>query len=453
MSYGATVSASPTGTISTTGKQRYPELARAGLAPHEQLAFARFRFWRILIPIAIWYSFYYLGRLNWGICLPWVTRDLGITPFQAGLVEAALFWTYAIATFGAGRASDSMGSRNLQLAGGVGTTLFNLAMAMQSAFTGFIAFMGLNGFSQGLASAPTTRLIAQWYPRARRGFANGVFTTSFSSSTVIAWLITGFTAAHFGWREAFIIPLLVFVLPTSIMLWLLVRDTPQKAGFPAYVEEDDGSTSAQAEALSEEETQGWRAWLTLFKNWRFMLACLSSFTVYIARFGLLTWVPLFFAETAGIKIKDIPIMTVALPVGMLLGPLLAGVVSDKLFQARRYPMILTYILGAVCVLLVIALIPIKTMGVVWAMVLLFLAGFFVLGVVGTLWTVAIDFGGRRLPGTAVGTLNFFNYLGAGTQGILIGSILQYSDRNWTIVFATVAGLLIIGAVLNFLVRE
>ncbi|MBR8095070.1 hypothetical protein KDX09_37760 [Burkholderia cenocepacia] len=85
-----------------------------------------------------------------------------------------------------------------------------------------------------------------------------------------------------------------------------------------------------------------------------MLACLSSFTVYIARFGLLTWVPLFFAETAGIKVKDIPIMTVVLPLGMLLGPLVAGWISDNVFQAKRYPMILAYITGAVIVLLVIA---------------------------------------------------------------------------------------------------
>lgn len=432
---------------------RYPELERAGMPPAQQEAFARFRLWRILIPVAVWYSFYYLGRLNWGICLPWITQELKITPLQIGMVEAVLFWTYAVSTFGAGRASDVVGSRRLQLSGGIGTTLFNICMGVQSAFTGFVGFMGLNGLAQGLASAPTTRLIAQWFPRARRGFANGVFVTSFSSSTVIAWLVVGYTAAHFGWREAFIWPLLVFVLPSTLLLYALVRDTPQQAGFPAYVEEKDDSDSAQAEALSAEEVKGVRAWLTLLRNWRFVLACLASFTVYIARFGLLTWVPLFFAETAGIKIKDIPIMTVALPVGMLLGPLVAGWISDKVFHAKRYPMILTYIAGAVTVLGVIAAVPLKVMGLGWAMVLLFLAGFFVLGVLGTMWTLAIDFGGRTLPGTAVGTLNFFNYLGAGFQGILIGGILNYSDRNWSLVFTTVAGLLIVGAVLSALVRK
>lgn len=444
-----------TNTVDHAGQKqsKHPELERAGMSPAQQEAFAKFRLWRILIPVAIWYSFYYLGRLNWGIALPWITQELHITPIQIGLVEATLFWTYAISTFGAGRASDVIGTRRLQFFGGFGTTIFNIAMAFQSAITGFVAFMGLNGLAQGLASAPTTRLIAQWYPRAKRGFANGVFVTSFSASTVIAWLVVGYTAANFGWREAFIWPLLIFVLPSTLILFFLVRDTPQQAGFPAYVEEKDDSASAQAEALTADEVRGARAWLTLLKNWRFVLACLSSFTVYIARFGLLTWVPLFFAETAGIKVKDIPIMTVALPLGMLLGPLVAGWISDNVFQAKRYPMILAYITGAVIVLLVIASVPIKELGLTWAMVLLFLAGFFILGVLGTMWTLAIDFGGRTLPGTAVGTLNFFNYLGAGFQGILIGGILSYTDRDWSLVFATIAGLLVIGALLAAVVRK
>lgn len=432
---------------------RYPELERAGMTPAEQLAFARFRCWRILVPVALWYSFYYLGRLNWGICLPWIVNDLGISPLEVGLIEAALFWSYAVATLFAGRASDRLGARTLQLLGGLGTTLFNILMSAQSAFTGFVVTMGMNGLAQGSVSAPTTRLIAQWYPRAKRGFANGVFVTSFSTSTVLAWLITGHVAANFGWREAFFWPLVLFVLPTTIALWLLVRDTPAQAGFRPYREPDEQSPSTRAEALSDDQIRGTRAWLMLFRNGRFMLACCSSFMVYIARFGLLTWVPLFYAETAGIAVKDVPLMTVALPTGMLLGPFLAGWMSDRFFHARRSPMIAAYIGGAVVVLMLIALVPIQRMGLTWALTLLFFAGFFVLGIIGTLWTLAIDFGGRKVPGTAVGVLNFFNYLGAGVQGLLIGTILQVSGGNWPLVFAVIAGLLLIGGIISLIVRE
>lgn len=437
----------------TLGASLFPELAAAGMSPQQQLAFARFRFWRVLLPVALWYSFYYLGRLNWGISLPWIIKDLGINRFEAGIGEAALFWGYAAATLLAGRASDKLGARLLQVLGGIGTTIMNILVALQSTVTGVLIFMWGNGMVQGLASAPTTRMNAQWYPRARRGFANGVFIMSFSFSTLAAWAITGYTVANYGWRAAFTWPLLIFVLPTTIALYFLVRDKPQDAGFPPYREPDEDNVSTRAEALTDDEVKGVKAWLILLKDWGFMAMCLSAFTTYIGRFGLLTWTPLFWAETAGIKLKDVPLMTFALPLGMIMGPFLAGVISDKFFGAKRYPVIVGYLVGSIICLALMALIPIQTMGLFWAMALLFMSGFFILGVIGSQWTLAMDTGARKLAGTAVGFYNGFNYLGAGISGVLIGGVLHWSGGNWTLAFGMIAILLAVGAVLMLMVRR
>ena len=74
--------------------------------------------------------------------------------------------------------------------------------------------------------------------------------------------------------------------------------------------------------------------MVLLRNRGFLAMCFGAFTTYIGRFGLLTWTPLFWAETAGVKLKDVPIMTFALPLGMILGPFVAGIISDKFFKAR-----------------------------------------------------------------------------------------------------------------------
>lgn len=435
------------------GQTLFPELAAAGMSEEQQLQFARFRFWRMLLPVAIWYSFYYLGRLNWGICLPWIIKDLNITRFQAGIGEAALFWGYAGATLLAGRVSDQLGGRKLQLMGGIGTTVMNILVALQSTVTGVLIFMWGNGLLQGLASAPTTRMNAQWYPRARRGFSNGVFITSFSLSTVLAWAITGYTVANFGWRAAFTWPLLLFVLPTTIGLYFLVRDRPQDAGFPPYKEPDEESVSTRAEALTDDEVRGVRAWIILLKDWNFMANCGAAFCTYIGRFGLLTWAPLFWAETAGIKLKDVPLMTFALPLGMILGPLVGGIISDRFFKAARYPVVVTYMCLAIASMMTMAWIPIQTMGLFWAMALLFMSGFFILGIIGMQWTLAMDFGARKLAGTAVGFYNGFNYLGAGFQGILIGGVLHFSGGSWTLAFGTVSAFLAVGAILTLAARK
>jgi OPA family glycerol-3-phosphate transporter-like MFS transporter len=423
------------------------------MSPAQQLSFARFRFWRILLPVAVWYSFYYLGRLNWGICLPWIIKELGINRIEAGFAEASLLWGYAAATFFAGRASDRFGARLLQTLGGVGTTVMNILIALQSSVTGVVVFMWGNGLLQGLASAPSTRMNAQWYPRARRGFANGVFVMSFSLSTLLAWIITGWTVAHYGWRAAFTWPLLIFVLPTTLVLFLLVRDKPEDAGFRPYQEPNEDSISTRAEALDDDEIRGARAWWILCKNKSFMAMCVSAFMTYVGRFGLLSWTPLFWAETSGVKLSDVPIMTFALPLGMVLGPFIGGVVSDSFFKAERVPVIVAYLIAAIICLLLMAFVPIQTMGLFWAMTVLFFSGFFILGVIGNQWTLAMDNGARKLAGTAVGFYNGFNYLGAGFQGALIGSILYFSGNNWTVVFATIAGMLAVGAGLMLYARK
>ena len=51
-------------------RTQFPEFEGTGLSEQQMLAYDRYRFWRICITAAVWYSFYYLGRLNWGFCIP-----------------------------------------------------------------------------------------------------------------------------------------------------------------------------------------------------------------------------------------------------------------------------------------------------------------------------------------------------------------------------------------------
>src|SRR5438477_12686186 len=106
----------------TLGYALFPELAAAGMSADQQLQFARFRFWRILLPVAVWYSFHYLGRLNWGICLPWLIKDLGINRVEAGIPEAALLWGYAATTFLHRPSRERSRARLPPTLGGLGTS-------------------------------------------------------------------------------------------------------------------------------------------------------------------------------------------------------------------------------------------------------------------------------------------------------------------------------------------
>jgi len=433
------------------GATQFPELEGLGLSPERQLYYNRFRFWRIVIVCSLFYSFYYLGRLNWGICLPWMLEDLGISKTQAGVGATLLLWSYAAGTFFSGRFGEVLGQRFLCTVGGIGTTILNVVVAMATTLTGILVPWTINGFVQGQAYAPINGMISNWYPKARRGLATGIFATSMGLSTIVAWAVTGFSCAAFGWRWAFTWPLIGLTLPTTLLVTFLARNKPEDADLPPYKELSTG-ISAKAEQLSADEVAGLKAWAAVLRNPKFVAMCVASFAVYVARYGLLTWIPLFYKETADIALKNLPIMTFALPIGMAVGPVVSGWLSDKVFGAKRWQVIAGNALVAAIVLVCMGFIPIQTMGLTWAVVLQVVAGMVVLGVNGALFTAACDFGGRRLAGTCVGTINLFNYFGAGFQGIIIGRILDLSG-SWAMVWGFCAGLLVLTVIIAAVVRE
>ncbi|HXZ95982.1 MAG TPA: MFS transporter [Burkholderiales bacterium] len=438
--------------METSVRSRFPEFEGLELTEQQMIAYDRYRFWRITVMASVWYSFYYLGRLDWSFCIPWIINDLKITKFEAGMGATAILWAYALGVFLSGRFADKYGARIMDTIGGVGTTIMNIVIAGLSNLNFILGALFMNGFIQGQAYASTNGMISQWYPKSKRGFATGIYATSMGISTLVVWLITGYFVTNYGWRAAFTYPVLIFTLPITIVMFLVVRSKPEDADFPPYRETQTESISAQAEHYTQEETRGVKAWKILFANWKFMLFAAASMLMHVGRYGLLTWIPLYYAETSGVAISNIPAATVALPLGIMVGPLAAGWIADRFFRAKRYQVLNIYMGCFIVIMLTMAHFGIKEIGLYASFTLLVLGGFFVLGAVGDLFAAACDFGGRKMAATAVGVVDLFNYIGAGLQGVAIGGLLQWTG-NWPIVFYTLSAATALGLILVNIVRE
>jgi len=438
--------------METSVRSRFPEFEGLELTEQQMIAYDRYRFWRITVMASVWYSFYYLGRLDWSFCIPWIINDLKITKFEAGMGATAILWAYALGVFLSGRFADKYGARIMDTIGGVGTTIMNIVIAGLSNLNFILGALFMNGFIQGQAYASTNGMISQWYPKSKRGFATGIYATSMGISTLVVWLITGYFVTKYGWRAAFTYPVLLFTLPITIVMFLVVRSKPEDADFPPYRETQTESISAQAEHYTQEETRGVKAWKILFANWKFMLFAAASMLMHVGRYGLLTWIPLYYAETSGVAISNIPAATVALPLGIMVGPLAAGWIADRFFRAKRYQVLNIYMGCFIVIMLTMAHFGIKEIGLYASFTLLVLGGFFVLGAVGDLFAAACDFGGRKMAATAVGVVDLFNYIGAGLQGVAIGGLLQWTG-NWPIVFYTLSAATALGLILVNIVRE
>lgn len=163
-----------------------------------------------------------------------------------------------------------------------------------------------------------------------------------------------------------------------------------------------------------------------------MIIVAIEFCTGFLRNGVMSWYPKF-SESVSLS-NDF----VSKNWGLLLccfgivGGMMAGVISDKVFHSRRGP-VASVLYGGITIgaFAMYALIGSPLVG--W--VLVFMALNYV-GVHGMLsGTASADFGGRKNTGVAVGIIDGFVYLGTGLQSLLVGFLLPEGElakvpTNW-----------------------
>ena len=305
--------------------------------------------------------------------------------------------------------------------------------------------LGLAGFVNAACWAPAMSMISQWWPRSRRGIALGIVGTAAGGAMLVMWALAGWVGSEWGWRAAFrYLPIISGVL--GIAFYLAVRDRPADLGLPEYVEEDE--VSATPEAIEAEKLRGLGPYRVLMSNTRFLLACHVKGLENVVRYGLTTWVAIYYSEAGGLSIESTVLVTVLLPVGYLIAPPLSGFISDYFLNSQRRPLVITSCLASAVIIAVIALVP-PSNEILGAALLL--AGGVAMGM-SPMSTVSVDMGGRRMAGTASGVLDAHGYLYAGAQAIVFGVVLDMTGSPWAIVFGAMAATRLISAYMIKAVR-
>ncbi len=259
----------------------------------------------------------------------------------------------------------------------------------------------------------------------------GIIGTSAGGAMLMMWWITGFVGAEFGWRAAFRYPPLI-ITAMGIMVFLLARDRPSEVGLPEYVEEDE--VSAAPEAVAPERLRGLGPYKELLSNPRFLLASHVKGLENVVRYGLTTWVPIYYFEEGGLSIESTILLTILLPLGYLVAPPISGIISDRLLNSARRPMVIASCGISAVVLVIIAFAP--PMNITLGAVLLLIGGLS-MGM-SPMSTVAVDIAGRHMSGTSSGLLDAHGYAYAGLQAIVFSVLLDMAGSPWVIVFLIMA---------------
>jgi len=364
------------------------------------------------------YLFYYTGRQTMGFAIPGIQAELGLQKHTLGWISAAMLWAYAAGQMINGNLGDKFGGRRMMALGAVASFALNWLTSFGTGFKSLAAAWGLNGLAQSMGWAPGSSIVANWFSAHERGRAFGLYLLAAGLSSVLSYVtsLVVLDVLHLNWRWIFRLPVLLMLLG-GFAVWFMARDRPGCCGFKDLADANDQAPGGEVHETS------WQRYGVALKNGKLLVAGLAIGFQNTVRYGLLIWVPVYFL---GENFKGDPLgrwISIALPVGMALGAVTSGWVSDRFCNSRRSGVIALFMTLAAVAATAMYLLP---AGHVLGLPVLFLAGFFAYGPQAAFWALAPDLLGRSRAGTAVGIMNFFAYAMAGLGEPFIGWMIQHN---------------------------
>lgn len=455
------------------------------MTPEQQKKFQYWQ-WRTIIGTMIGYSIFYLVRKNFSFAIPGLTVEYGITKATFGAILAIASFIYGVSKLINGFLADRLNGR-WHLVTGLSVSAFvNLifgAGAMICAYlTGvsngtvfvnalvllFAILYVINNAFQGCGFPPCNRLITHWVPPQELATKMSIWNTSHSVGAFIAAVLCGYIMGHTGtdmsadpemrarvientrnitegmdpaaaqayvdnallnigaWHWAFWIPAFIAILGV-IFIIVTLRDTPKSVGLP----ELEGTTTV--EVKSEEEKKDFRQFIIkkVILSPVIWILSLSVFFVYVVRLAVLDWGPSFLQESRGLS-PALSAWTVAIFEAFgVVGMIVAGIVSDKLFHGRAQRTCVLCMVGVILFLILFCVLPQDTNPVILMMVLACI-GFFLYGPQALIGVIASNQVTRRGASSANGIIGFVAYLSPLVSGLVFGHIADTS--GWELVF-------------------
>jgi MFS transporter, OPA family, sugar phosphate sensor protein UhpC len=373
---------------------------------------------RVMIGITLCYGLVYTCRLALGMVKKPLI-DAGIfTPVELGTIGSALFYSYAFGKLFNGFLADHANMKKFLALGFLLSALANISMGFATTVAAAATIWGLNGWFQSLGAPGSVVAMTGWFSNRERGRIYGVWSTAHSIGEGLTFLVVGGVVAAFGWRFGFWGPGAVGIL-CAITAYFTIADRPRTLGLPTVADwkNDHGEIKPKVEMRSVLQQQ-----LAILKIPAVWILGLASALNYITRYAINSWGVLYLQETRGYSLSMAGTLLMINTLAGIAGAILFGIVSDKMFDARRPPANLLFGLCEIAGLVLFFYGPGNMPSLIISMLLF---GMGLTGLVTSLGGLfAVDICPKRVAGAAMGVIGIFSYIGAALQEHVSGFLIQ-----------------------------
>ena len=378
------------------------------------------------------YSLYYVCRMSLSVVKQPLIDEGVLSAGELGVIGSALLFVYAVGKFMNGFIADYCNIKRFMATGLFFSALVNLLLGVlgivndavtQSTaviFFSFAILWGINGWMQSMGSPPGVICLSRWFPKSKRGTYYSIFSSTPYIGEFLSFVITGLVVGALGWKAGFVVAAIAGIIGSLIILWL-VSDTPESKGLPS-VQQLSGEDVTKHDVLPTRDLQKY-----VLKHPGIWVIALSSAFIYITKYAITGWGVLFLQKEKGFSIEDATQIIGFYAVAGIVGTVMAGWLSDRLFKSDRVkPAILAGLLSFITLALFLFTDTGYMMNVIYVSVFSLAIGVLYCIVAGLM---AIDIVPRKATGAALGVVGISSYIAAGLQDITSGYLIEFNTTQ------------------------
>jgi MFS family permease len=270
------------------------------------------------------------------LVLPAVRVDLGLSPAAGGALGSVALLAAAAGGVGFGWFADRFGRTRALMLSVALYSVFTAACGFATTFAQFVVFRIFLGLGMGGEWASGATLVSETWSAEHRGKALALMQSAWAIGYALAAAVNYLVQPALGWRAVFF----VGILPAFLTIW--VRRHVREPEIWRRAQHDAGTRSALAQLFDRE-----LAPLTV------ALTVMNACTLF-GWWSINLWLPRYQQEPAsrggvGLQMLSSSAMIIVMQVGMWLGYITFGVVSDRI---GRKPTYVAYLLAAAVLLFV-----------------------------------------------------------------------------------------------------
>jgi OPA family glycerol-3-phosphate transporter-like MFS transporter len=297
---------------------------------------------RVFASLFIGYIGYYIVRSTFKIAVPYLIENYHFTKADTGLIMGVLAVSYGISKLLMGLLSDKCNPRFYISMGLLFSALVNALFGFTHNIMVMASLMIPMGIFQGMGAPAAQKSLKFWWSKRERGFYYSAWSTSHNIGSAVAVAVSFlafllFQNATFLVSSIFILPS-IFSLILAVIVFCLGQDRPTTFGLPA-IDVYKNDPELVNDGKDDSQLRFGQIFVRyILKNRLLIFLALANACIYIARYGILDWIPTYLWEEKNFSKEEAILFFSLFEIFAIPGTMIMGILSDKLFKGLRAPL-------------------------------------------------------------------------------------------------------------------